>query len=216
MVSLPVVPAIIPRSAAALAESASVLSFSLELHVDVVDGVFVPHTSWPYLPAGDPLEITSVTDRFTLEVDLMVHEPLPAAGKWIAAGADMLVFHVETIPLDVFRTFTETAKVTVGVSAHLSTPDELLFSYLPYADYVQVMGISEIGAQGKSFDERALTRIMAIRSRAPELLVSVDGSVNRDTLPRLKEAGARRFIVGSALVAAPDPAVAHYALSLLA
>jgi ribulose-phosphate 3-epimerase len=213
MTTDPIVPAIIPDSEVAVREWSKRLGFSLELHLDVVDGVFVPFSSWPYNPSGDPSDARSVTDRFTLEVDLMVHEPLPAAAKWIAAGADMLVFHVETIPPDIFRTFAESAKVTVGVSALLDTPETVLEAYIPYADYVQVMGIAQIGAQGQPFDQRALERVARLRAAYPDLTISIDGAVSERSIVALKEAGATRFIVGSAITRAPDPAAAHYALS---
>jgi ribulose-phosphate 3-epimerase len=211
--SLPVVPAIIPTSAVALRDALKTISFALEVHIDVVDGVFVPHTSWPYAPTGDPAEVKDALDGFTLEVDLMVHEPLPAAGKWLTAGADMLVFHVETIAPTVLGQFASSTKATVGIAAHLSTPLPTLLTYLPHADYVQVMGIGAIGAQGAPFDDRALTRLAELKAAHPELLLSVDGSVNEATLPRLRDVGAGRFIVGSAIMAAESPAAVHFELS---
>jgi ribulose-phosphate 3-epimerase len=214
--ALTVVPAIIPETREAVRTAAQRLGFSLELHLDVVDGVFVPFTSWPYTPTGDPVDVKEDTDRFTLEVDLMVEKPLLAAERWVAAGADMLVFHVETIELSAFMQYAAASNLTIGVSAHMDTPDEVLFPYLATADYVQVMGIANIGAQGQPFDERALTRIAAIAANFPKLLISVDGSVNAETLPRLKAAGASRFIAGSAVVKAEDPAAAHFRLAQLA
>jgi ribulose-phosphate 3-epimerase len=213
--AIPIVPAVIPDSARAVRVATDTLGFSLELHLDVVDGVFVPFSSWPYNPVGDPVEVKAATDRFTLEVDLMVEKPLVAAEQWVAAGADMLVFHVESTPLPVFTAFSERAKVSVGISAGNDTPDSVLWPYLPLADYVQVMGIAEIGSQGQPFDPRALTRVAAIRREFPKLPISVDGSVNRDTIPLLRDVGVSRFIVGSAIVGAADSAIAHYELSKL-
>lgn len=57
----------------------------------------MPFISWPYKEGGEPIEVHKTTDRFTLEVDLMVQNPLMAADSWLTAGADMLVFHTETI-----------------------------------------------------------------------------------------------------------------------
>lgn len=211
----PVVPAIIPASSDEVRTMCARLAFSLELHLDVVDKVFVPYVSWPYEPAGDPVEVKADTDRFTLEVDLMVHKPLLAAERWLAAGADMLVFHAETIDVESFRQFTASTNISVGISALNDTSDEVLRPYVPYADYVQVMGIAAIGAQGQQFDERSLSRIATIAQEFPHLLISVDGSVNATTLPRLFAAGAGRFITGSAVVGDADPAAAHFKLSQL-
>ena len=211
--SVPIVPAIIPNSAAAVRTYCEQLGFSLELHLDVVDGKFVPHMSWPYQESGDPVEVKQATDRFTLEVDLMVEKPLVAAQRWLEAGADMLVFHVETVALDCFKEFKSATHATMGISALNDTPQETLDAYAAIADYVQVMGIAQIGAQGAAFDDRALTRIDHLVRHFPRLLISVDGSVNEATIPALVAAGAKRLIVGSAIVKAADPAAAHFALS---
>ena len=113
---IPIVPAIIPTSAQMLQSQLQSLLFSPEVHVDVVDGVFTPSTSWPTDPQGDPMDVKVATDAFTLEVDLMVSDPLVPAADWITAGADMLVFHVETISLENFKNFAEYTHVTLGVS----------------------------------------------------------------------------------------------------
>lgn len=210
---IPIVPAIIPTSADYVRTVVPQLRFSSELHLDVVDGRFVPYVSWPYEPAGDPDEVRGVTDSFTLEVDLMVREPLVAAEGWLKAGADMLVFHVESISVDDFKNFTNTARCTVGISANNDTSFETLASYLPYAAGVQLMGIAAIGAQGQGFDERVLERIEQTRRRFPNLPITIDGSVNEDTIIRIVDAGANRLICGSAVVKADNPAIAHLHLS---
>ena len=212
---IPIVPAIIPTSSAHLVSTLALLGFSPEVHVDVVDGVFVPSVSWPYTPSGDPNQIKPVTDGFTLEVDLMVQNPLEAADVWLAAGADMLVFHIETISLEAFKRFVESTKISVGVCALNDTPLETLLPYLEVADYVQVMGIAAIGAQGQPLDERVFERIKALKEKNSRLLVSVDGSVNKETIARLAKAGVDRFICGSAIAGAEDPSVAHAELSAL-
>jgi ribulose-phosphate 3-epimerase len=211
----PVVPAIIPRSAEEIKELLPDLSFSPEVHLDVVDGVFVPFVSWPYEPVGKPSDVAEYTDRFTLEVDLMVADPVPSARSWIAAGADMLVFHVETISLSDFVQFAKSVKVSVGVSADNDTPLETLLSYASEADSVQCMGIAKIGSQGQSFDGRAIERIQAVKKQFPRLPVTVDGSVNEQTIAMLSQAGADRFICGSAIVKAHDKREAYQNLMAL-
>lgn len=208
----PIVPAIIPTSVKQLQAVLPNFNFSAEIHIDVVDGKFVPFISWPYEPKGQPIEVKDLTDSFTLEVDLMVDDPVPTAKEWLKAGADMLVFHVETISLTDFIDFTNQTKVSVGVSALNDTPLETLFAYAEQADYIQVMGIAEIGTQGQGFDERALSRIKSLKAKFPHLPLTVDGSVNKETIKTLAIAGADRFICGSALVKASDPKKAHFEL----
>ncbi|MBP6881539.1 MAG: hypothetical protein KBC35_02855 [Candidatus Pacebacteria bacterium] len=211
----PIVPAVIPTSREDVLTYAKKLTFSREFHLDLVDGKFVPAVSWPYNPVGEPLSVKPQLDIYTLEVDLMVQEPLPAANAWLVAGADMLVFHVETLSLEDLQTFADKTAVSVGVSAHGATSLETLAMYAEHADYIQLMGIYEIGAQGLPFDEAVFEKIDYLKRRFPALPISVDGSVNRDTIARLKKAGADRFICGSAIVKQEDPEAAHAELSAL-
>lgn len=212
---IPIVPAIIPKSAEEILAVLPRLSFALEIHVDVVDGKFVPDISWPYLPVGIPTEVRAETDKFTLEVDLMVEDPLLAAETWVAAGADMLVFHTEHISPEALMRFAESTKISIGIAVVNDTSLEVLETYLEAADYVQLMGIAKVGAQGQPFDERVLERISELKKRHPTLTISIDGSVNRKTIARLTQAGADRFICGSAIVGDTNPQAAYLELQAL-
>ena len=215
MMYSPVVPAIIPKDREEVARYAKQLGFSRELQLDLVDGQFVSSVCWPYDPKGEPISVKPYLDPYTLEVDLMVADPLTAAADWVVAGADMLVFHVETLSLEQFRAFAEETFISVGVSAHGATSLDTLSAYAEYADYIQLMGIYEIGAQGLPFDEAVLGKVKELKQRFPNMMLSVDGSVNKETIQRLKDAGVDRFICGSAIVKQPDPEAAHRALTAL-
>lgn len=210
-----IVPAIIPANREEVVKYAKQLSFSREIQLDLVDGKFAPTICWPYDPIGEPLSVKSYLDVFTLEIDLMVADPITAATKWIEAGADMVVFHVETLSLDAFKAFSERTNISVGVSAHGDTTLDKLSEYVVYADYIQLMGIRDIGAQGQPFDEDVLEKIIALKQRFPFKSITIDGSVNANTIARLRNAGADRFICGSAIVLQPDPESAHRDLSAL-
>lgn len=216
MTRIPIVPAFIPKSASEVVEFTKQLNFSRELHLDVVDGIFVGTPSWPYQPIGEPLSVKSHTDAFTLEVDLMVKNPSAAAIDWVRAGADMLVFHIETIDLTTFISIGEQLRtVSLGISLHGDTPIESILPYLEYADYVQLMGIEVIGLQGQPFSEKTFEKISFIKSHYPQLPISVDGSVNEVTIKRLVDAGADRLIVGSAIVKKENPHDAYVQLCSL-
>jgi len=206
---IPIIPAIIPTSHAELEVVLKQLQGIPEIHVDVVDGNFVPTISWPYEPVGEPKSLISLLNRFSLEVDLMVRNPLMAAEAWVSAGADQLVFHVETISVEAFQEYSDRATVSVGVCALMDTPDSVLEPYLAYADYVQVMGIAKIGNQGQPFDDRVFDRILWLRATAPQLPISIDGSVNAMTLPKIIPYELDRYIVGSAIVKQPNPRQAY-------
>ncbi|MCA9362704.1 thiamine phosphate synthase [Candidatus Kaiserbacteria bacterium] len=210
---LPIVPAVIPKSQEEVIDFSKVLSFSPEFHLDLVDGQFVETVSWPYTPSGEPMAVKPYLDRYTLEVDLMVANPVSAAKAWVEAGADMLVFHVETLNLNDLKNFANDYKVSIGVSAHGDTPLSTLVEYVAEADYIQLMGIYKIGAQGMPFDENVLDKITALKKQFPLKSITVDGSVNKDTIKRLADAGADRFICGSAIVKQSDPESAHEYLS---
>lgn len=212
---IPIVPAIIPQSAEHVKEVLQKVSFSPEIQLDLVDGVFVPTTSWPYQPTGEPLELKPLLDRFTLEVDLMVSEPIKAAQAWLKAGADMLIFHVESLPFETFKNFAESCACTVGVATHGDTPIETVGEYAEYADYIQLMGIRNIGAQGQPFDVSVLEKVTELRARFPDKVIAVDGSVNAHTIVSLKKAGVTRMVVGSAIVLQENPEEAYNALSAL-
>lgn len=212
---IPIVPAIIPTSEADLIRQLQRLPFTSEIHVDVVDGVFTARASWPYEPAGDPVSVKPHTDAFTLEVDLMVSNPLSAAVDWITAGADMLVFHCETLSLDNFKNFAEYTHVSIGVACHGDTPLDTLLEYVAHADYVQLMGIKHIGVQGEPFDDNVVTTIQAVKTAYPDKPITVDGSVNAQTIAQVVAAGADRVIVGSAITLTDDPHAAYESLRAL-
>ena len=207
-----VVPALIPTSAQAVKDFTDLCLFAREIQIDVVDGQFTPSASWPFEPVGDPASIKSFTDRYTLEVDLMVADPITAAYSWIAAGADMLVFHVETITLESLQRFAATTPVSIGVALHGDTTLETFIPYVAVADYIQVMGVRLIGAQGQTFDPKTYDTIAALRSRFPDISISVDGSVNLDTIKQLQQAGADRFVAGSAIISQANPQAAFQEL----
>jgi len=216
MFTSPIIPAIIPSTLSDLRQLVSRLAGLPEIHLDVVDGIFVPFISWPYNSQELPMVAKESLDVFSLEVDLMVSKPLSAAHNWIEAGADQLVFHVETISLASFKDFTDNTNMTVGISSNNDTDFNILKEYLPYADYVQVMGIGAIGTQGQPFDVRALDRIVMIRENFPDLAISIDGSVNAETLPTLASLKLNRYIVGSAIMKHDDPILAYKKFTTMA
>jgi len=212
---IPIIPALIPKGEADVRHTLERLSFSNEIHLDVVDGVFAGNASWPYTTQAVPSEVRVYTDQFSLEVDLMTSDPLTAAIDWLTAGADMLVFHLETVALDNFKNVESFTHATVGISAHGETTMDALLEYAQYADYIQLMGIYEIGAMQQPFNDAVLEKIKTLKTHFPEKIISVDGSVNTDTIKLLADAGADRFVVGSAITMQGDSQAAHAALSAL-
>lgn len=212
---IPLVPAFIPKSEADVRAKLEHLSFSPEIHLDVIDGKFDDDISWPYQPVGEPKSVKPYTDQFTLEVHLMVADPLGAAVDWITAGADMVLFHVESITLENFKKFAEYTHVTAGICCYGDTSIETLLQYAAYADYVQLMGIHEIGAKGQPFRESVLDDIRTVKQALPHMMVSIDGHVAADTVVQLREAGADRLVANSAITQQSDPQAAQSELMAL-
>jgi ribulose-phosphate 3-epimerase len=212
-----IVPAIIPTSFDHLRETYEVVkSFARELQIDVVDGRFVPFTSWPYRGSGSVMLLREFAEHMILEVDLMIASPEDALPLYVDAGVQKVVVHLESVTdLERILGHRSSHDYELGFSIRNDTPLEVLTDVIHEADYVQLMGIRDIGSQGQQFDREVLTRIRVLRTSYPELTISIDGSVNRETLPLLRNEGANRFVSGSAILGADEPSSAYELLTAL-
>jgi ribulose-phosphate 3-epimerase len=212
-----VVPAVIPQSFDHLRDAiVSIESCAPEVQIDIVDGKFVPFTSWPYRGSGSVMLLRECTEDMTIEVDLMIEHPEKAIPLYAQAGVRKIVVHLESVTdLNLIRELQAKYGFTLGLSILNDTPLSKITDTLKEGDYVQLMGIKDIGSQGQPFDERVLERVATLRLAHPELTISIDGSVNPETLPRLKASGANRFVSGSAILGQPDPTAAYTEMTLL-
>lgn len=216
-----IVPAVLPKSRNELADKLGRLDgLTDSVQVDIVDGKYASPATWPYLePANSAAipeeEMMPYLGHFNFELDLMVQSPGNIAGSWIDRGITRLTIHAESatnLPALVenlnhryghAKGFAP-GLLSLGLAIGPSTEVSLIEPYLTSADYVQVMGIKNIGRQGEPFDNRALQKIRTLRKKYPDLQIQVDGGVNLSTAPSLLDAGVTRLIVGSALWKAPD------------
>lgn len=189
------------------------------IQVDMVDGVFAPSVSWPFtegVPAEAVLQLSSYAQRFILEADCMCMEPERYLDTLVQAGFARVVAHMEsTDAYSRIIAHKQEHGYALGFAIMNDTPLQLLSPYVKNLDFVQVMGIREIGKQGEPFDERTLDTVKRLRGMYPDLEIAIDGSVNATTLPLLKAAGANRFAPGSAIAKADDPKGAYEQLSRL-
>jgi len=202
----PIVPAVIPDSLQSLKDfTEKVLPFTHEIQVDIVDGAFVPFTSWPYHEGDSISDIKDLCENFLVEADLMIQDPEGTAEEYLQAGVRRLIVHIEsTDSIREIHALKRHYDFRLGLSLNNDTELEKLIHVIEYADYVQCMGIKDIGSQGQPFDERVLLRVKELKTKFKKLLVSIDGSVNMETLPRIIEAGVDRCAVGSALLKADN------------
>ena len=182
------------------------------LHIDVMDGVFVPSISF-----GMPV-ITSLRKRTDIffDVHIMIMEPERYAAEFVACGADLVTFHLEATEhtqetIDAIRQ----AGAKVGISIKPGTEAEAVLPWLEQVDMVLVMTV-EPGFGGQKFMDHQLDTIREVRTLIdkynPGCELEVDGGVGPGTAERVIEAGATVLVAGSAVYGAEDPAKAIEAL----
>jgi ribulose-phosphate 3-epimerase len=171
------------------------------IHVDVMDGHFVPN-----LTIGAPVvkSLRAATDAF-LDVHLMISHPAQYLDDFIAAGSDMVTFHIEaeSDPLPLLQKLHSAGRKG-GLAIRPGTTVEALLPYVGACDMVLVMTV-EPGFGGQSFMVEPLEKIVAIREAgAEDLDVQVDGGITVATLPQALQAGANVFVAGSAVFGGED------------
>jgi len=175
------------------------------VHIDVMDGVFVPNISFgfPVLKA-----IRRATAK-CLDVHLMIVEPERYVARFAEAGADIVTFHYEAVS-DVRACIGLIcgAGARAGVSIKPATPAEALREVLPLVDLVLVMSV-EPGFGGQSFIPGSLDKIRALRAMIREqglgTIVEVDGGISARNAREVFDAGADALVAGSAVFGAEDP-----------
>ena len=226
-----IVPAIIPDSFQDLEEHIrDVKSFTDFVQIDVLDGVHVPEKSWPYINQNDSdfENIRSVDGNLPFwedvqfEIDLMLKKPEDVWRDWIDAGASRIIVHIESTDKlgKIIEDFKEDnvsggsfLRSQIGLAIQIDTNNETLYPHLEDIDFVQCMGIKDIGYQGQEFDSRVLDKIKDFKNRKPDLVVVVDGGMNEGTIRLVSDAGADRVAVGSALFESEDIEETFYKLS---
>jgi ribulose-phosphate 3-epimerase len=178
------------------------------IHVDVMDGHFVPN-----ITIGVPVvRSLSRVAKVPLDVHLMIEDPDRYAEDFIAAGAAMLSVHLEVLP-HVHRTihYIKTLGARAGVAINPGTPVWSLEEIAGDVDHVLVMSVNP-GFGGQTFIRRSESKIQAVRdlldaagNPAP---IEVDGGVDATNVARLVAAGASIFVAGVAIFGTPDPAAA--------
>ena len=178
------------------------------VHVDVMDGVFVPN-----ITIGIPVvaAIRRIT-QLPLDVHLMIDRPLRYVDDFCKAGSDLLTVHVEA---DTEENTLEALKkirahgVKPAISVKPKTPAEAVLPFLPYCDLILVMTV-EPGFGGQSFMEDMMPKLKKVRqyidAQNPGCELEVDGGINVNTAKTCRANGANVLVAGSAYFKSPDPA----------
>ncbi len=186
------------------------------LHLDVMDGRFVPNITF-----GAPI-IKSIRNKTELvfDVHLMIDDPLKYINDFKKAGADIITFHVESSsPAGETVDKILACGCKAGISVKPATPVEEVFPFLDKLSMVLVMTV-EPGFGGQSFMAETMDKIKTLRReiqrRGLSVDIQVDGGINEKTVETAAEAGANVFVAGSAVFGAPDAAKAIADLRSLA
>ena len=184
------------------------------LHIDVMDGSFVPNIS-----VGIPVlkSLRKATDMF-LDVHLMIDRPLRYARQFCEAGADLVNFHVEADTEENIRAAIALVKglgKMAGVTVKPKTPAEAVLPFIKDIDLVLVMTV-EPGFGGQKFMAEQLDKLRALRQMIDNeglcCQLEVDGGIDPDTAPLAREAGATVLVAVSAVFGKADRAAAIQAL----
>lgn len=178
------------------------------LHVDVMDGRFVPN-----ITVGLPvIKAISHATRLPIDAHLMIVEPGRYAEQFVTAGAQMVSIHVEADP-HVHRTLSaiRAAGAQAGLAINPATSLSALEDAIGFADYILVMSVNP-GFGGQKFIAASLDKIRRLRrmidERGLSVRIEVDGGIDSDNIADLVGAGAEIIVAGSAIFGAKDPAVA--------
>ena len=201
-----VAPSILSADFTKLEESVKRVDHATFLHVDVMDGIFVPNISF-----GPSIQkqIRSKFSEMIFDTHLMIIDPIKYIKEFADAGSDYITFHIEA-KSDINETIDliHSYGLKAGISIKPNTNPEVLIPYLDKLDLVLVMSV-EPGFGGQKFMPNSLDKIKWLDEYKNQhnlsYIISVDGGINKDTYPLVEEAGANLAVMGSFLFKAENP-----------
>lgn len=200
--TLKISPSILASDYANLQSELDRISTSDMIHIDVMDGHFVPNIS-----IGAPVVAAcKKVCNVPFDVHLMISNPLDYAEDFAKAGADIICFHTEC-DSDTEQTIDKILSLSkkAALAIKPATPIDEVVKYLDKISMVLVMTV-EPGFGGQSFMESTMPKIEAIRKINPDIDIEVDGGINADTVKIAAKAGANVFVAGSAVFKSENPA----------
>ncbi len=203
-----IIPAILPRDFKEIEDKIELIrGISDFVQIDICDGKFVKSTTWPYWKQDENFEkilreemgMPSWED-IDYEFDLMIDNPTEDdARKWLSAGAARIVLHLESSnDLNPIISILS-GLVEIGIAIDLKTNTDEIKKYEDKIQFIQCMGINKVGFQGQKFDPDTINKVKEIESKYPNHQIQIDGGVSLENASLLKNAGADRLVVGSAL-----------------
>ena len=168
------------------------------LHMDVMDGHFVPN-----LTMGSDL-VKSLKGIAPLDVHLMITDPCDFIDDFSEAGAEIISIHIEANNPSKAIDLIKEKNIKAGIALNPSTPEDAIDFVVDKVDLILVMSV-EPGYCGQSFHETSIERVRNYKEKYPDKLIEVDGGVSPSNSKKLIEAGADILVAGSAVFNSEDP-----------
>ena len=168
------------------------------LHMDVMDGHFVPN-----LTMGSDL-VKSLKGIAPLDVHLMITDPCDFIDDFSEAGAEIISIHIEANNPSKAIDLIKEKNIKAGIALNPSTPEDAIDFVVDKVDLILVMSV-EPGYCGQSFHEASIERVRNYKEKYPDKLIEVDGGVSTSNSKKLIEAGADILVAGSAVFNSEDP-----------
>ena len=184
------------------------------VQVDVCDGAFVPSLTFGATGnEADFIKLKELSIKYDLSIELdMMVELEDGVDRWLKAvelsGAKAVVLHYGSVDSawgEVFDKLSD-SDVWVGLSVHIDSPLQDIVRLFKQYDfkYIQVMGIERVGYGGQEFSNKAIDIIKKLQDDLPEVLMSVDGGVNLNTIEQIRHTGVSAVVAGSAIYKADN------------
>lgn len=192
------------------------------VQIDICDGIFVKNQTWPFATGGfgdfDFIKILNEEEGlpfwtdFDFELDMMVIDAVENFEIYMKLGPKRMIFHLGAQKdlkefehfLDGLDMYTRD-NVEIGLAFKPSDDLSIISKLSSKVDFLQCMGIDEIGFQGQEFDKNVVENIKYLKEELPGVVISVDGGVNLENAPVLVDVGVDRLTVGSAIWKSSDP-----------
>lgn len=203
-----IAPSLLAADFTALREDLQLIEDARWLHLDVMDGHFVPNLSF----GPGVIEAIRPMSSHVFDTHLMVANPERLIDAYIDAGSDRITFHVEVeSDIQSLMDYVQSRHIPVGLSLKPGSDVAAIAPFLPQCDHVLVMSV-EPGFGGQSFMQHSLAKIQSLKTLRETLeasfLINVDGGITLDNIDAVLAAGADVCVVGSAIFKADNPSKA--------